>query len=477
MNRHRITTTLALSLIAMLLLAGCGSTTPTPSSSPGTTSTTPSPSSTPSSSTPSSSLSTQPVSPTVVVHNAAPTQLEAWAQEHVLYVLGPHSAYATNPSGTIFLLPQAFQIPTTLHHWPSKRFAMVAVMNRPQTQIGTQTGTLWNQMTTSIYWLKPASSQILPKTITASTSSMAVLSVPSSQLFAVSWPDAAHPGRVLFLEPRTFSMPTIVHHWPSHNFRVVAVYPSQAIQWMGYLPELVRSVFESSRINARARAASLVALPPSFSSYSDVRQTVGHRLAQTSDVPVYLPQDILSGTYHGPMDVRYSVHKGTYTITIGAGPALPANSSRINFGNAGLFGTIKGMAWTPAFHARQRYMPLYPTTSTSSTTHKLGSGVTAIFYPGGASAGPVITWHQDGWTFNIIGFVGTSPRLISHQASSISSSLGGVTLPGTHGRATFAFGSDSPSEATYDVNGTRYFIYANGFRVVALVRHMTIVQP
>ncbi len=481
---YRVTTRLALSLISMLLLAGCGSTTPVISSSSGTSTTTAttsttiaSPSATPSSSTPTSSLSSQPASSLVVVRNAAPTQLEAWAEQHVLYILGPHSAYATNPSGTIFLLPKAFHIPTTLHHWPSKRFTMVAVMNQPQTQIGTQTGTLWTQMATSIYWLKPASSQILPKTMVASTSSKAVLNVPPGQLFAVGWPDAAHPGRVLFLKPRTFSMPTTVHHWPSHNFRVVAVYPSQDVQWMGYLAELARYVFESGRINARASAASLAALPPFFSSYNDVRETVGRRLAHTSDVPVYLPQNILSGTYHGPMDVRYSVHHGTYTMTIGAGPALPANSSRIDFGNSGLLGTIEGMAWTPAFHARQRFMPFYPTTSATGTPHIIGPGVTAIFYPGHASAGPVVTWRQDGWTFNIIGFMGTSARGLSDQASSISSSLRGVTLPGTHGRATFALGSDSPSEATYDVNGTRYFIYANGFKAVRLVRQMAMVKP
>lgn len=478
----RITTTSVLSLIGALLLAGCGSTPPTSVASlPGPTSTTPSASptssATSSATTPSSSQSSQPASSMVVVHNAAPTQLEAWAQQHVLYILGPHSAYATNPPGTIFLLPKAFHIPTTLHHWPSRRFATVAVINNPQTQIGTQTGTLWNGMATSIYWLKAISSKILPQTIVAPTTSTPLFKVRSSQLFAVGWPDAAHPGRVLFLKPRTFAMPTIVHHWPSHNFRVVAVYPSKSLQGMAYLLTSVRYVFESSTINARASAAPLTPLPSFFSSYTDVRNTVGQRLAQTSDVPVYLPQHILSSTYPGPMNVRDSVQPMAYTITIGAGPALPANSPHISFGNAGLFGIIKGMAWTVPFHARQRFMPFYPTTFGSGTTKTLGSGVTATFYPGQTTAGPIAMWKQDGWKFNIIGAPGTSSRLIGQEASSISSSLRGVTLPGTHGRATFAFGSDDPSEATYDVQGTRYFVYANGFKAVQLVRQMTLVNP
>lgn len=413
----------------------------------------------------------------MVVHNAAPTQLEAWSAQHILYILAPHSAYATNPSGTIFMLPKAFHIPTILHHWPSQRFAKVAVINNPQTQIGTSTGTLWNQMSTSIYWLKPASSKVLPQTMVASTSSKAIFNVPSSQLFAVSLADASHPNRVLFLKPRRFSMPTVVHHWPSHNFRVVAVYPSHDIRQMEYLFTTVRYVFESGTINARASADPLTALPSSFSSYTVVRNTIGHRLAKTSDVPVYLPQHILSGTYHGPVDARYGVQHGTYTLTVGGGPALPANSSRISFGSSSLLGTIKGMSWTPAFHARQRYMPLYPTTSSSGTTHTLRSGIRSTSYPGHATTGPVTTWHQAGWTFNVIAPAGTSSQVVAQQASSISSTLRGAQLPGIHGRATFAIGLDDPSEATYDLHGTRYFVYANGFKAVQLVRQMAIVQP
>ncbi len=413
----------------------------------------------------------------VTVRNAAPTQLEAWASRHTLYVLSPASAYATNPKGTIFLLPKSFRIPTTLHHWPSDRFTSVASVNQPATQIGTSTGTLWYQMSVSLYWLKPAGSNVLPQAMDASTSAQAIFHVPASQLFAVRWPDAAHPDRVLFLKPRTFAMPRIVHHWPSHRFRVVAVYPSKSLRSMGNLISQVRYVTEGRQINARARSAPLKALPPFFTRYADVRNTVGRRLAHTSDVPVYLPQHILSGPYHGPMDVRYNVQNGGFALTIGGGPRRPANSPHIHFGNADLFGTIKGMAWTPAFHARQRYMPFYPRTTSSGTTQTLSSGVTATVYSGQAQQGPVALWNQDGWTINVIGSPGTSQDVVRSQASSIASSLGSQKLPGIHGRATFAIGSGAPSEATYDVKGTRYFIYANGFKAVQLVRQMAIVKP
>ncbi|WP_146038961.1 hypothetical protein [Sulfobacillus sp. hq2] len=414
---------------------------------------------------------------TITVQNAPPTQIESWAKQHILYILGPSNAYDVNPGGTIFLLPKAFHIPTTLHHWPSSRFQAVAVLTNPGIQLGTGTGTLWNQMTSSIYWLKPASSSVLPRTISASTDPSSVFTVPAGQLFAVPWPSSAYPERVLFLKPRHFKVPTEVNHWPSHNFRVVAVYPEKDLPGMSPWLNLARVIPEAAGLNARATPIPLSALPSALSNYAAVRNTVGKRLAQTADVPVYLPSHLLQGSYHGDLDVKYSEKNQGYSITIGAGPALPANSPKIEIGNAELLGTITAMPWYLPFHARQDDMPLYPAPPhTQGLSIPLAPGITGIQYTGTELIPTLITWHEDGWTMNFLG-TGVSASIITGSAKSIAKSLVGAKLPGTHGRATFSIGSDAPSEASYDLHGTRYFIYANGFKAVTLAQQMTAVKP
>lgn len=478
-------------LSAIFTLSGCGLSStraaqpqPTGSSAATTPSTTTvtSPSASPttsvsdntSASTAASPTST-PVATTIMVHNASPTQIELWAKEHILYILAPSNAYDVNPSGTIFLLPHALHTPTTLHHWPSQRFEAVAVLNNPGTQLGTGTGTLWNQMTSNIYWLKLASSTVLPSTINTSTNPSLVLNVAAGQLFAVPWPSTAYPGRILFLKPKHFTMPIMVNHWPSHHFRVVAVYPEKDLPGMSPWLNYARNIPEASGLNARATAAPLPSLPSAFPSYAVVLKNVGQHLALTSDVPVYLPKHLPQGTYHGDLDVEYAEKNQGYSMTIGGGPALPANSSKIEIGNAELLGTFMGMPWYLPFHARQDDMPLFPSPATpKGTTLRLASGITGTQYPGTEEVPTLITWQEDGWTLNFMG-EGVSPGIIAGSAKSIAQSLIGVKLPGTHGRATFSIGSDAPSEATYDLNGTRYFVYANGFRAVTLAQQMAPV--
>jgi hypothetical protein len=160
-------------------------------------------------------------------------QLVRWSRLHELYaVTWPTDlAYASQPPQQIYLLPKGFRIPAVLQNWPPKRFRPIALVDDPPTEIGTGTGTLWNQMQTSIYWLKPASSAALPPAganLGLAASQAAVLTVPPGHLFAVPWPSATEPHRTIFLASVGFAMPTVITAWPPANFRIVAVYPMTA---------------------------------------------------------------------------------------------------------------------------------------------------------------------------------------------------------------------------------------------------------
>lgn len=95
------------------------------------------------------------------------------------------------------------------------------------------------------------------------------------------------------------------------------------------MANLARVIPEALGVNARATHVPLPALPAVFPSYATVRNTIGQRLALTADVPVYLPRHLATGFYHGDFDVLYSEKNQGYSVTIGAGPALPANSPKL----------------------------------------------------------------------------------------------------------------------------------------------------
>jgi hypothetical protein len=165
---------------------------------------------------------------------ASIAQLQRWNKERILYSVGwpVNPGYSSQAPREIFLLPKGFSIPTTLHHWPAQRFQPIAVIDDPETQIGTGTGTLWNQMQSSLYWLKPASSQVLPPAGTAlgiSTLPQVVESATGT-LFAVPWPSTQYPNRTIFLRPVGFSLPTAITAWPPKDLQVVAIYPVSALR-------------------------------------------------------------------------------------------------------------------------------------------------------------------------------------------------------------------------------------------------------
>lgn len=98
-------------------------------------------------------------------------------------------------------------------------------------------------------------------------------------------------------------------------------------------------------------------LPQAFPSYSLVVSTVGRYLAETAQVPLYLPT--LGRSYnHTSINVLYSLKGGGYRLTLGGGPPLPANSPKIGFGNAEYIYTVRGLPWSSVFQSR--YLPVDP---------------------------------------------------------------------------------------------------------------------
>lgn len=214
-------------------------------------------------------------------------------------------------------------------------------------------------------------------------------------------------------------------------------------------------------------------MPPAFESYRQVLAAVGPILARRSSVPVYLPQ--YHWDYSGTLDVVFKIQNG-YQITVGGGPALPANSPKIDMGNAETFYTVMGLPWSNGY--QNGYLPLEPAAPSSDRgTLALAQDVVAATYPAvhagtqSSEGSMLVTWHQDGWTLNVTGS-GVGQGIIVGEAQSLARSLMGQTLPGTHGRATFSIGSDAPSMASYDLKSTRYIIEAPGFRAVTLARAM-----
>ncbi len=164
---------------------------------------------------------------------ASIAQLQQWNKERILYSVGwPQNAYSNEAPQQIFLLPKGFTIPTTLHHWPATRFQAIAVINDPGTQIGTGTGTLWHGMQSEIYWLQPATPQVLPPASANLGLSASPQTVETAQgaLFAIQWPSPQYPNRTIFLQPVGFTMPTSITAWPPKGLQVVAVYPDSALR-------------------------------------------------------------------------------------------------------------------------------------------------------------------------------------------------------------------------------------------------------
>ena len=240
----------------------------------------------------------------------------------------------------------------------------------------------------------------------------------------------------------------------------------------------------ASKNNASGAPAShkltASALPKAYPSYSMVVSTVGRLLAQSAQVPVYLPR--LGPLFnHTSIDVLYSLKGGGYRLSLGGGPALPANSPKIGFGNAEYIYTVRGLPWSSSFQSR--YLPLRPKPSAAQYGPlSLAPGITARSYPAASPPSSelqeqmLISWHEDGWPMNLYG-IGISSQSVVSSARQIAQSLRGRHLPGTHGRATFAIGSDAPSIATYDLSGTRYVIETTGFRAAQWALGMMPIRP
>lgn len=220
------------------------------------------------------------------------------------------------------------------------------------------------------------------------------------------------------------------------------------------------------------RKPSASNLPQAFPRYSLVASTVGRLLAQSSSVPVYLPKSYTSPHY---IDVQYALKNG-YRLTLSGGPALPANSPKIQYGYAEFLFSVQALPWSATYH--ENYVPLNPTPPSSQHGPiTLAPAIVGTSYPSppptSDNQSVLITWQEDGWTFTVYGSGGVG----ASTAKQIVKSLQDATLPGSHGEAVFTVGTHVPSIASYELNGVRYVIEGNGEETVSLVEKMAKVQP
>lgn len=222
---------------------------------------------------------------------------------------------------------------------------------------------------------------------------------------------------------------------------------------------------------AKPKIVSPKLLPSRYTGYSEVLASVGHYMANRSATPLYLPKN-LNGSVDGPLEVMFHVGNG-YTLNLGEGSALPANSPSIAYGQHHFLGEIEGMPAAIPFHARDIVMPLYPNFPTVTPENVLlMPGIRATTYE--TQSGNWLTWSEDGWTMNLIA-MGESWGASLDAARQEALTLKGLSLPGHDGHASFALGTDKPSEASYIMGNSRYFIYDTHFNAVQLAHLMTPV--
>lgn len=237
----------------------------------------------------------------------------------------------------------------------------------------------------------------------------------------------------------------------------------------------------SSTASGGSGPLTAASLPSAYPHYSLVLSTVGRLLAQSATVPVFLPnlgRHPYSGSV-GDIDVQYTLKNG-YRLTLSGGAPLPANSPKISFGNAEFLYSVRGLPWSSTYVSQ--YMPLEPKPMTSQHGQvTLATGIIGTSYPNPPSSaaalqGPLlIVWHEDGWALSMDGTV--SSGIVVGGAKQMAQLLNGVALPGSHGQANFTVGSDDPSIASYDLNGTRYVIEALSWKAATLAAKMEQINP
>ena len=204
-----------------------------------------------------------------------------------------------------------------------------------------------------------------------------------------------------------------------------------------------------------------------LTSLLDLRSAVPPELPQLGDRTPF--SDILATPAHQHLDLSYTVDAGAvpngYAVTVSYGPPLPANSPKIQAGNAELMFSTAGilgsrvprsMTWTA--HAR------FP--GATHSTVALGQGVSGTLWRGTEQRSRVegITWTEDGVRWTIPPAPGFNGNVLT-AARKEAATLAGMTFPlarSAHG--ILSFGSDAPSEVVYHGYGTTYAVYATGWR-------------
>ncbi|KUO94616.1 hypothetical protein [Ferroacidibacillus organovorans] len=231
-------------------------------------------------------------------------------------------------------------------------------------------------------------------------------------------------------------------------------------------------------------------LPARFSSYSEFAQSVGTLLGTRATIPVLLPQDVAKGQAAGglnpPRGVYFNVQDRVdggqvpdgYSVTVSFGPKLPANSPKINAGNAEMLYSLVGVPAGAALPQGMRWPAHASFPGSRASRVRLGAGVVGTVWTGvyqGAQAEGV-TWRQDGLTWIIPPSSWRSVHPLADARAQVTQLAHLHFLSGATGFGIFGYGSDAPSQVVLHTFGATYALYATGWRAAKFASLMNGVS-
>ena len=219
-------------------------------------------------------------------------------------------------------------------------------------------------------------------------------------------------------------------------------------------------------------------LPARFSSYSEFAQSVGALLGTRSTIPVLLPQDVAKGQAAGGLNpprgayfnVQDQVNGGQvldgYSVTVSFGPKLPANSPKINAGNAEMLYSLVGVPAGSALPQGMRWPAHASFPGSRASRVQLGAGVVGTVWTGAYQGTKVegVAWRQDGLTWIIPPSSWRSVHPLADARAQVARLAHLHFLSGATGFGIFGYGPDAPSQVVLHTYDATYALYATGWR-------------
>lgn len=223
--------------------------------------------------------------------------------------------------------------------------------------------------------------------------------------------------------------------------------------------------------------------PDGFTTYGQVFRAVTSWLAQRAPLyPLFpFPSAALKSPAHAWLDVQNRLLPDGYTISVSAGPRLPANSPKITAGNANLLFSMAAVQSGHPLLADWKRNPNVAIVGSHPARVSLGRGVNGLLYAArirGVTE-QSLAWTQYGIHWGIAP-TSTNVNLIAAAkplVASIAHEDGGLSGSGLSGSGIFDYGSGAPSQITLaDAKGT-YAFYAPGWRAPAIVAELYPLYP